>query len=456
MSLTHGINRTTDSLVVSLDAANVKSNRGRRSLINWESWTVSTGPVIGYPVNGTAAESQRIADTDPFGDSNIVWGSYPLGNNNACGGWDGTYFNIDNTKTYRFTVWVRRTSAAATGTFYFGLQTNGTGSTIHLSTGLTEGNPYWSYPSATSLTQNLWYLYVGHIYPFNYTGTTAHPDSGYYTIASGKIGANNGNVPNDVRFPVNSTQAYSRVYHYYATDTTSRLQFYQPRVDLVDGTEPTILELLSNAGSKVKDLTGSGYDGIMYSSVTYNSVSPASFGFNGLAGSGSNITVTPYSISSSDYTIEAWAYWTRPTAASEAIVAFQNGGYANGLFTQYGATGAQGNKIWFCAGYLGLGGSLDLQYVVEGTTAFPTNTWTHVVGVRSGVNLSLYVNGVLNATKVAPGVINQTTSYMHIGHMRASQHEFLGNIAKVNLYIKALTATEVLQNYTATRGQFGV
>jgi hypothetical protein len=223
----------------------------------------------------------------------------------------------------------------------------------------------------------------------------------------------------------------------------------------VDGTEPTVRELLTNAGSKLKDVTDSGYDGVMYNSVTYNS-SPASFGFNGVSGSGSNIAVTPYSISSSDYTIEAWAYWTRPSAASEAIVAFQSGSYANGLYTQYAPTGAQGNKIWFCAGFLGLGGALDYQYAVEGTTAFPTNTWTHVVGVRAGVNLSLYVNGVLNASKVAPGVINQTTSYMHVGHMRAGQHEFLGNIAAVNLYSKALSATEVLTNYNATRGKFGV
>lgn len=253
----------TSGLIMLVDPDNRRSYVGggsTDSLINTSTWTIGTGSVTGYPVNGSASESERLLATNPWGTSDIVWQTNPLGDNNGDGGWEGSSFSIDNTKLYRYCVWVRRISTTTSGTFYMGLHTNGTGDVYNLSDGTSQTNPYWSILGLGSLVQNTWYLFVGHLYPYNHTGTTANPNSGYYTIAGGttKIGGNTGNVPSDVKFPSNATTAMQRVYHYYSTDTTSKLQFAYPRVDLVDGNEPSIAELLSMDPAKLYDTSGTG------------------------------------------------------------------------------------------------------------------------------------------------------------------------------------------------------
>ena len=130
MSCSAGPMGITNGLILDLDIANRKSfveSAGTPSLINTSTWTVGTGPVTNYPVNGLTTESQRLVDTDPWGNQNIVWQTNPSGDSSGDGGWEGTMFSIDPTKLYRYSVWIRRSSATSGGNFYFGLHTNGTG-----------------------------------------------------------------------------------------------------------------------------------------------------------------------------------------------------------------------------------------------------------------------------------------------------------------------------------------
>ena len=186
MSLRFSPKLPSNGLILCLDANNIKSMKGRRSLVNWDYWTAGSGGVTGYSANGSDSESVRSLQTDPWGNSNMVWGTFPLGDNGPDGGWNGASVFIDNTKTYRFSVWMRRTSATTSGNFYMGTTTNGTGVVINL-VGGAEGNPYWEYAGIGRYTQNQWYLVVGHMFPWNTTITTIHPDSGLYTIGGGKV-----------------------------------------------------------------------------------------------------------------------------------------------------------------------------------------------------------------------------------------------------------------------------
>ena len=184
----------------------------------------------------------------------MVWGTYASGDGNGDGGWEGSYFNINNTQTYRSSVWVRRISSTSSGTFYHGLHTNGTGDTLNTGTAVSQTNPYWDYRNVGAFTQNQWYLSIGHLFPSGYTGGI-HANSGFWTTAGSKVLSNAGNIPNDVYFPTNATQAYQRVYHYYCADATTRLQFAYPRWDVIDGNEPSVSELLAKAPSNVYDLS---------------------------------------------------------------------------------------------------------------------------------------------------------------------------------------------------------
>lgn len=220
------------------------------------TWTTGSGGFSGYGVNGNTGENERVTDTDPFGNQSIVWETRASGDGGADGGWNSSAISIDRTKLYRFSVWVRRTSSTGGGTFYFG--TDGGGECPYaLGTSSAMCNPYWHCGSPSSLTQNQWYLVVAHIFPNSYTSTTPHPDTGFWTTAGSKVmGINQCNIGGgDLKWGAGSTSTYHRTYHYYCSDNTTRLQFWNPRIDICDGTQPTVSGMLNNQLNKLDSTT---------------------------------------------------------------------------------------------------------------------------------------------------------------------------------------------------------
>ena len=70
----------------------------------------------------------------------------------------------------------------------------------------------------------------------------------------------------------------------------------------------------------------------------------------------------------------------------------------------------------------------------------------------SGIAVTSYQSGSQNAN-----TITYTTQDMAIGRRVSTNAEvFIGNIALVQIYNRVLTAQEVLQNYNATKGRFGL
>jgi hypothetical protein len=211
------------------------------------NWTTGSGSTGIFSRNGLVEENERVNGTDPWGNSAVVWETRPTGTADADGGWETSWFNIDRTKLYRFSVWAKRTSSTAGGTFYLGMYDNVVVNQL-LDDG-TDGNPYWECRGTSTLTQDVWYLYVGHVFPSDTKHRQNHPDTGRYTVSGGTSSRENVgfcNIIGDLRWNASATQAIHRTYHYYCGDNTTRLQFYAPRVDAIDGTEPSIDDLLNN------------------------------------------------------------------------------------------------------------------------------------------------------------------------------------------------------------------
>jgi hypothetical protein len=224
----------------------------RTNILDPYSWTTGSGGTGNFSQNGNTGENERVVGTDPWGNSAIVWETRASGDGGADGGWNHSSFSVDNTKLYRMSVWVKRTSSTGGGTFYLG--TNGGGQCVlRLDGGYGEEcNPYWNCSGPGSLTQNQWYLFVGHVFPHTYPNSNQHADTGYWTTGGSKVGGINGcNVGNDMKFGPNTTSLNHRTYHYYCGDNTTRLQFFEPRVDLCDGSEPRITDLLNNTRNKL-------------------------------------------------------------------------------------------------------------------------------------------------------------------------------------------------------------
>jgi len=241
------INRVTeDQSICDGESVTLKVNDvvGTGGLLDYSSWTLGTGSAPNFYRNGSTNENHRIIDKDPWGNDAIVWEARPGASSNADGGWNSTYYPIDNTQTYRVSVWVNSKVLGTNGRFYLGLSGSGTANNvIAVTSGTSTTNPYFFYSNspATNLIEDEWVLVVGHVRPVSHTGTTLHPESGRYTANGGKYG----DIYNDYKFVAGTQNMRHRTYLYYCTDVTARQQMVYPRIDLIDGTEPSIDDLLS-------------------------------------------------------------------------------------------------------------------------------------------------------------------------------------------------------------------
>jgi hypothetical protein len=80
--------------------------------------------------------------------------------------------------------------------------------------------------------------------------------------------------------------------------------------------------------------------------------------------------------------------------------------------------------------------------------------WFHAVAIRSGNNLSSYINGQLKGTAVidtsgGASVVSNPSNEGYSWHTNA-------NVAAARMYRRALTAAEIQQNYIATKSRFGL
>lgn len=440
-----------NGLVLNLDA----STRGSylpNSLINMNNWTVSNGSVTGYNQNGDTAENQRSAASNPWGHTGIIWGTFPDGTSGADGGWNTTDFNIDNTKLYRFSVWVKRTSSTYGGTFYFGMYASGDGSR-RMDNSAVEGNAYWSCIGTSGLTQDVWYLYIGHVYPWNTSYTGRHPDTGYYfvnnPIKQGDInGCNIGT--GDLKWSSNSTTGIHRTYHYYCADNTTRLQFYDPRVDLVNGKQPSINELVSRSPIQWRDLSGNNYNGTLTDGPTFSAANGGCIVFDGVNDyvAGGNLG-TFYS----QGTISYWMYSTAVENYRNPFSTNYLGGNVGIRFEQYTTASPYGgfNVI------IGNDAGTYTGFSYSPSNILTVNSWYNVVLVWNTVtnNVIGYLNGDLkfNSSHIYWAT---TLPAIAIGNGFSSDRYFKGNISSVGIYNRSLSATEVSQNYQSVKSRFGL
>jgi hypothetical protein len=447
-TVNNGPQIVSSGLILGLDASARRSYLPN-SLINMNNWTVSTGGVTGYNQNGQTNENQRTITTNPWVDSDVIWGSYPNGSDFDDGGWNTDWFNIDNTKLYRFSVWVKRTSSTSGGTFYLGMYANGDGSR-RMDNSAVEGNAYWNCTGTGGLTQDVWYLYVGHVYPWNTSYTGRHPNTGYYFVNNPtKQGDVNGcNIgTGDLKWSTNSTQGIHRTYHYYCADSTTRLQFYDPRVDLVDGKEPSITELVNYSPARWRNLASNSINFSISSKPTYSTTAKGLFNFNG---SSTYFTAPENSLFNTEtLTLECWA---RTSSINQ-----------NGFFFEKGTVNSQyaifieGTQIKIRTN-TAISGLADLQFTAA--SYIQANVWFLVTASYNNGLKSFYINGVLLGTQTVTGGFTTNANGMSIGvyggQTGGRGYYFNGDIANLRFYNRVLTNAEVSQNYQATKSRFGL
>jgi len=81
------------------------------------------------------------------------------------------------------------------------------------------------------------------------------------------------------------------------------------------------------------------------------------------------------------------------------------------------------------------------------------STWYMITGVQSST-LDVYVNGRLSQSLASN--INVGSGNVNIGRWQSGTRPYNGNIAQVSMYNRALSATEILNNYNVTKKRFGL
>lgn len=214
-------------------------------------------------------------------------------------------------------------------------------------------------------------------------------------------------------------------------------------------------------GTVWSDLSRRGNNGTLINGPTFNS---ANGGYITCDGIDDYIEVPDNSIldfGANNFSVE---YWFRKL---ETTVAFDNIWGPN----KWNTGGSPGTNEWNLQignGTTGTGDNYGFGvevgatiYRVISTGTLSLNVWYQLVGMRSGGSLQTYLNGVLTDSLSPSGftsssVINNVGRNLRINNSALNLYYTKADNSIVRIYNKALTATEILQNYNATRGRFGI
>lgn len=143
------------------------------------------------------------------------------------------------------------------------------------------------------------------------------------------------------------------------------------------------------------------------------------------------------------FSVEAWVRLPAIPNVDRCILSSIDLGVTGGYQLVITATG----KWQFLSGRNGLGGDWEVLEV-PATTA---TSWTHLVTQYDGTNKLFYVNGLLVAAARSPFFPNPAQP-LRIGADTTGARPFLGLLAHVAVYDRALTAGAVGRHYTAGTG----
>lgn len=445
-------NNLSSNLVFALDAADTNTITRWSTFKNMSTWSAGSGGASGYSQNGNTGENERVWATDPWGNSALVWETRASGDGGADGGWNADGFGIDNTKLYRASIWVKRTSSSAGGTFYLG--TNGGGQCVlRLSDGGEECNPYWHCGGTSGLAQNQWYLVVGHCFPYTYNSSAGHPDTGFWTIDNGgqKVGSINGcNIGADCKSGPSTTSLNHRTYHYYCGDSTTRLQFYDPRVDLVDGTEPKIRELLKGPTAATRNPAGPYVLGELVNGVQWYNEKAGLFEFDG---SNDYIQYNSYASKivppSLAITIEIVNYGSEIRSSSVIAGSHNGSDQSLNIHLPWG----DGNIYWDC------GSPFNRVYAYAGNGVLGWHHWVFTKNSSTGI-MNIYKDGALWAQNTGQTAAIPTYSSLIVGAYTVNgssiNYYHKGKVPVLNTYNRELTAQEISEQYANYRTRYSL
>lgn len=187
-----------------------------------------------------------------------------------------------------------------------------------------------------------------------------------------------------------------------------------------------------------KDISGNNYNGTFGPSTQTPVFDGGNKGSILFDGSNDFVEITTSLGILNQYTI---MFWARRDAESKMPVAART----NTNFYWFG------DNSWYYT-HGGVAG----EYYYSKPTSIPVGTWGCYCVVYNGSNVSIYRQGIYQGQQSTTGAANWTTG-MIIGYWAGgSTYAWQGPISTVMMYNRALSASEVSQNYEADKTRFGL
>jgi hypothetical protein len=216
--------------------------------------------------------------------------------------------------------------------------------------------------------------------------------------------------------------------------------------------DPSNTSSYPGTGTTITDLSGNGRNGTM-SNISFTS---PYFTYNG---SSSQISVADNALlepGSGDWTMEVWV--NQAVAGNDVVLGkFDPGGLSQDVSYSIRTT----NSTYYSQ--IGSGSGSGATLFQNSTNHVGTlNTWYQIVYVFTNVaanTFQTFVNGSsIGSVSHSLSSLLNTTSNLYIGSYNNGEFAqwFDGKIGITRLYNKALTSSEVLNNYNASKSKYGL
>jgi hypothetical protein len=218
---------------------------------------------------------------------------------------------------------------------------------------------------------------------------------------------------------------------------------YNPSIvsdGLVFFLDPANKRSYSGSGLTANGLVA-GIGGTLVNGVGFGATNNGYFNFDG---TNDYINVPSITSISGDFSVLVWFRTSTSNGNTARLVDFD---YINGFWL--GRSGGGGNPInW--------GGGIKESSDPYGIfLPFTDNEWHLISSVRSSTTHYIYKDNLIASTSNTVSGTALTSSQLFIGAVPPGA-PFNGNIGQVQIYNRALTQQEILQNFNATRFRYGI
>lgn len=317
---------------------------------------------------------------------------------------------------------------------------------------MVQGQPvYLSATYSGSRSSSAWKFYINGVeVSFTLTNVGTSTTAMNYTGASFMMGAQE--TVNHWHGGVGAAHIYDR-----ALTASEVLQNYNAtKDDYVIVTDGLVLHLdagntssYPGSGTTWYDLTTNNYDGTLTNGPTYNSANGGYIEFDGV---NDYVDLTSFVIPS-EITVSVWvkpdviSSTMQLATSDDSVQVIRNWQFrldSDGTVRVIAFHTASPNNVQ-----------------VQTTDTLTAGDWAMVTFTVDGSNLKIYFNGgVEKASSSFPYNIlgNGNAGFLLLGARKSTNYaDFLnGNIPTCMVYDRALTATEITQNYNATKGNYGL